>query len=119
MLNGTLFLETLAGVDTGSTASVGPFASEAKSIDIKVTAAVVESVGMIGKDGVVPDVVLAALCALRRSLALYSFPSSLVLKPDALMSLKCQREAPSKIVTLSITSSIRSLCIQSLSSACQ
>lgn len=97
MLNGTLFLETLAGVDMGSTASVGPFASEAKSIDVKVTAAVVESVGMIRKDGVVPDVVLAALWC---SLALYSFPSSLVLKPDGLMSLKCRREAPSKIVTL-------------------
>ena len=100
MLNGTLFLETLAGMDMGSTASVGPFASEAKSIDVKVTAAVVESVGMIRKDGVVPDVVLAALHALWCSLALYSFPSSLVLKPDGLMSLKCQREAPSKIVTL-------------------
>ena len=46
----------------------------------------VESVGIIGKDGVVPDVVLAAL---QHRLALYSFPSSLVSKPDALTSLKC------------------------------
>ena len=89
MLNGTLFLETLAGMDMGSTASVGLFASEAKSIDVEVTAAMVESVGIIGKDGVVPDVVLAALRALQHSLALYSFPSSLVSKPDALTSLKC------------------------------
>ena len=68
---------------------------------------------------VVLDVLLAVLQAFWCILAVYLCLSSLVSKTAEVVWLKCQRDFPCNMVTVSIISRVRLLCIQSLASACQ